>query len=157
MVITLASRWRILLLTCWVWGAVAVQAQLAMPRSTPVNLTGLVVIGNVEGLQRLDASEVRRVFRGEQSLWRGGVAVTVVLPSPRSPFIEVVSTGVFGLSKAAMQRYWLGLVFQGRAAPPVQLETADEMIAFVRRTPGAIAIVPAPIAESARSLVISVP
>lgn len=118
---------------------------------------GLIVIGNVEGVQRLDPSEVRRIVRGEQSLWRNGIAVTVVLPSPRSPFIEAVSTGVFGLSKAAMQRYWLGLVFQGRAAPPVQLETAEEMIAFVRRTPGAIAIVPAPIAESARSLVIIVP
>ena len=152
-----ASRWWILLLACWVWGAVSAQAQLAMPRTTPVKLDGLVVIGNVEGVQRLDPSEVRRVFRGEQSLWRGGIAVTVVLPSPRSAFIETVSTGVFGLSKAAMQRYWLGLVFQGRAAPPVQLETADEMIAFVRRTPGAIAIVPAPIAEAARSLVISVP
>ena len=130
---------------------------MALSRATPGSFDGLVVIGNVEGVQRLDPSEVRRVFRGEQSLWRSGIAVTVVLPSPRSPFIEAVSTGVFGLSKAAMQRYWLGLVFQGRAAPPVQLETADEMIAFVRRTPGAIAVVPAPIAESARSIVIAIP
>lgn len=152
-----APRWSILLLACWVWGAVSVQAQLAMPRATPVKLDGLVVIGNVEGVQRLDPNEIRRIFRGEQSLWRGGVAVTVVLPSPRSSFIEAVSTGVFGLSKASMQRYWLGLVFQGRAAPPVQLETAEEMIAFVRRTPGAIAIVPAPITESVRPLIISVP
>lgn len=133
------------------------EAQLPVPRSAPVSLEGLVVIGNVPGVSRLAPGEVRRILRGEQSLWAGGVAVTVVLPSPRSPFIDQVARGVFGSSRAAMQRYWLGVVFQGRAAPPVQFETAEEMVAFVRRTRGAIAVVPAPVPDGAQSLIIAVP
>lgn len=146
----------LLLALCSAGGRV-VSAQLPSPRSAAVALEGLVVIGNLDGVARLTPLELRRVFRGEQSLWADGVAVTVVLPSPRSPFVDAVARGVFDLSRAGMQRYWLSLVFQGRASPPVQLESAEEMIAFVRRTPGAIAVIPAPVPEAARRLLIQVP
>ena len=137
----------------------AVAALVASPRlggAQGRDFEGLAVLANASGVETLSRAEVVQLMRGERALWGGGVAVTVVLPSARSPLMERVARDVFGLSKAGLQRYWLSLVFQGRATPPVQFESAEEMAAFVRRTPGAIAVVPAPVPEVAQPLVIRV-
>lgn len=116
--------------------------------------TELVVIGNTTGLNELTRDELRAIFRGERSLWSTGSTVTIVLPSTRSPDVDAFATQVLGMSRAAMQRFWLSLVFQGRASPPMTFDTADEIIRFVRRTPGAIAVVPATAEEIPRNLVV---
>ena len=141
------------------WALLAFAVFVASPRPVGAqapDFAGLAVLANAPGIETLSRGEVVQLMRGERALWRGGIAVTVVLPSARSPLIERVARDVFGLSKAGLQRYWLSLVFQGRATPPAQFESAEEMVAFVRRTPGAIAVVPAPVPEAAQSLVIRV-
>jgi len=141
------------------WALLAFAVFVASPRPAGAqapDFAGLAVLANAPGIETLSRGEVVQLMRGERALWRGGIAVTVVLPSARSPLIERVARDVFGLSKAGLQRYWLSLVFQGRATPPAQFESAEEMVAFVRRTPGAIAVVPAPVPEAAQSLVIRV-
>jgi hypothetical protein len=55
-----------------------------------------------------------------------------------------------------MQRFWLALVFQGRAAPPIFVDSAEEMVSYVRRTPGAIALVPRDSVNSAGPLLVRV-
>ena len=125
----------------------------ALPAQTTA-YAGLEVVGNEHGVSELTVAEVRSIFRGDRALWSTGHAVTVVLPSGRSPYADEFSEGVLGMTRESMQRYWLGLVFQGRASPPVHLATASEIIAYVERTPGAIAVVPAGVAR--RALVIPV-
>jgi ABC-type phosphate transport system substrate-binding protein len=115
----------------------------AGPPSATAGETGFVVIGNATGLQTCDRERARDIFRGGQTLWPTGESAKVVLPSARADFSEAFARGVLDLSRTAMQRYWLALVFQGRARPPVFLNTAGEMVAYVRTTPGAIAMVPA--------------
>lgn len=124
----------------------------ALPAQQPRN--ELVVIGNATGLTELTRVELRTIFRGERSVWSTGSPVTVVLPSTRSPDIEVFAAEVLGMSRSAMQRFWLSLVFQGRASPPVSFDSAEEIIRFVRRTPGAIAVVPASADDIPRNLVV---
>jgi hypothetical protein len=141
------------------WALLAFAVLAVSPRSGGAQargFEGLAVLANAPGIETLSRVEVVQLMRGERALWGGGIAVTVVLPSARSPLIERVARDVFGLSKTGLQRYWLSLVFQGRATPPAQFESAEEMVAFVRRTPGAIAVVPAPVPEAAQSLVIRV-
>lgn len=125
----------------------------SLPAQAPA-FAGFEVVGNEIGVAELTASQVRAIFRGDRSLWSTGQAVTVVLPSGRSPYAEDFSRSVLGMPRDAMQRYWLGLVFQGRASPPVHLATAAEIIAYVERTPGAIAVVPQGTAR--RDLVVAV-
>jgi hypothetical protein len=55
-----------------------------------------------------------------------------------------------------MQRFWLALVFQGRAAPPIFVDSVEEMVSYVRRTPGAIALVPRDSVNSAGPLLVRV-
>jgi ABC-type phosphate transport system substrate-binding protein len=117
-------------------------------------LAGFEVVGNDLGVTALTVAEVRDIFRGERALWSSGQAVTVVLPSSRSPYAVQFAQQVLGMRREVMQRYWVSLVFQGRAAPPVNLATAAEVLAYVERTPGAIAVVPAGIAP--RALVVTV-
>jgi ABC-type phosphate transport system substrate-binding protein len=115
---------------------------------------GFEVVGNDIGVTVLTPTEVRNIFRGERALWSTGQAVTVVLPSGRSPYAASFAEGVLGMRREVMQRFWLGLVFQGRSAPPVNLGTAAEVIAYVERTPGAIAVVP--VGTAPRALVVPV-
>ena len=108
----------------------------------PEMAAGFILIGNRTGLESPNEAAVRSIFRGEQAIWPNRETVVVVLPSARAEFSESFARNVLDLSRTAMQRYWLALVFQGRARPPVFLNTAGEIIAYVRSTPGAIAMVP---------------
>jgi hypothetical protein len=102
----------------------------------------LVVLANNTGIAELDSAGLRAVFRGERTQWPSARRVTVVLPSSRAEFAGAISRILFQSSPGGMQRFWLALVFQGRAAPPIFVDSVDEMVSYVRRTPGAIAMVP---------------
>jgi hypothetical protein len=63
---------------------------------------------------------------------------------------------LFKSSPGGMQRFWLALVFQGRAAPPIFVDSVEEMVSYVRRTPGAIALVPRDSVSAAGPLLVRV-
>lgn len=136
---------------------VATREIAAQPPSIAPPTLGFVLIGNTTGTVDIDSAGLRAVFRGERSQWPTSKPVTVILPSARAEFAEPLARLMFRSSPSGMQRYWLALVFQGRAAPPVFLDSSEEIVAFVRRTPGAVAMVPVGTAELAtRELVIRV-
>jgi ABC-type phosphate transport system substrate-binding protein len=111
------------------------------------------VVANNPGVTSLTEAEVRAYMRAEQGRWQLGEkqAVTVVLHST-SPVTaeECAKTARFIVNSdrpATLQKYWLGLVFEGRAAPPIFVKSEEELIAVVRQTPGAIGLIygtPAP-------------
>ena len=101
-----------------------------------------VVIGNATGLSGITQKQAQAILRGERTLWDSRLPVTVVLPGQRADYADSLARELTGMSRAGMQRFWLALVFQGRASPPVFHDSVEETVAFVRRTPGAIAIIP---------------
>lgn len=136
---------QLLLALCMPWHLLPAQG---------VAFSGFEVVANEIGVTELTAAQVRAIFRGDRALWSKGQAVTVVLPSGRAPYADDFSHSVLGMSRDAMQLYWLGLVFEGRASPPVHLASAAESIAYVERTPGAIAVVP--LGSARRALIVPV-
>ncbi len=100
------------------------------------------LIGNGTGLTQVTSAELRATFRGERSIWSTGNTVIIVLPASRVECAEDFSQQVLGMSRQAMQRYWLGLVFQGRASAPVFVDSAAEVLSYVQEHPGAIGMVP---------------
>ena len=118
--------------------------------------TDLVVLANNTGLAELDSAGLRSVFRGERSQWPSERRVTVVLPSSRAEFAGTIARMLFKSSPGGMQRFWLALVFQGRAAPPIFVDSVEEMVSYVRRTPGAIALVPRDSVSAAGPLLVRV-
>jgi hypothetical protein len=102
----------------------------------------LSLVGNGTGLTQVNPAELRSLFRGERSVWPTGREVIIVLPGSRVEWSERFSLQVLGMSRQAMQRYWLGLVFQGRASAPVFVDSAAEVLSYVQEHPGAIGMVP---------------
>jgi hypothetical protein len=47
---------------------------------------------------------------------------------------------VYRKSVKDVQKFWLSIVFQGRAKSPVFFETELEMLEYVKKTPGAIGV-----------------
>lgn len=103
-----------------------------------------IVIGNQTGFESISEKQLRLFMRGELQRWKGGsdLSVTVVLPSTKLP--EAVPTSEFLVNSArpaSLQKYWLGLVFEGRAKAPIFGQTQDEILRAVMDRPGSIAIV----------------
>lgn len=105
-------------------------------------LDELVFVANVKGVNALSSKEVVQIFRNGRSLWPAGEKVLIVLPSNKSEFADVVAKNLYGGSVTSMQKFWLALVFQGRANPPVFVQTIEEVLSFISKNPGAIGVLP---------------
>ncbi len=99
----------------------------------------LVIIGNKTGLTELTIKEARDIFKGKMTFWKNQEEVIIVLPSPKSDGASGVARDIFQTSVTGMQKHWLALVFQGRANPPVFVQSTLEAINYVNKNPGAIA------------------
>ena len=117
---------------------------LALPALTHAQeIKKLIIIGNNTAIKETDAKTIRNIFRGKEQMWANREQVTIVLPSSKSDFADAVASEIFQMTVTGMQRYWLSLVFQGRANSPVFLNTAKEMITWVKENPGSICAIPA--------------
>ena len=104
--------------------------------------SGLVVIGNSEDVpSELDRRQLISVLRGEQQRWKDGGNVVLALMEPDTPIGRNVCTRVYNMSGNELQKYFLLLVFQGKARAPNYFDSAEELEAFVAKTPGAIGVV----------------
>ena len=108
-----------------------------------LSLDGLMLIGNKTGLTSINRKQMNGIFRGTQSIWKSNEEVVVVMPSSKAEFAEQFAASVLQMSHSALQKYWLALVFQGRANAPVFLNSSSEIIEYVKKNPGAIAVVKA--------------
>jgi ABC-type phosphate transport system substrate-binding protein len=108
-----------------------------------ISLDGLMLIGNQTGLTSINRKQMNGIFRGTQSIWKSKEQVIVVMPSSKAEFAEQFAASVLQMSHSALQKYWLALVFQGRANAPVFLNSSSEIIEYVKKNPGAIAVVKA--------------
>lgn len=114
----------------------------------------LTIIGNKTGLTELSLKEARDIFKGKMSFWKNKEEVIVVLPSPKSDDATGVANEIFQTSVTGMQKHWLALVFQGRANPPVFVQSTREAIDYVNKNPGAIAALYCKSSEVPASLII---
>ncbi len=103
--------------------------------------SGFVVIGNNIGHKQLSSREVVEIFKGKYSSWPNNEQSVIVLPSTKNENADIIAKYIFKSSKDAMMKYWLSLVFQGRANPPVFIEKDSDIIEYIESTPGAIGIV----------------
>jgi len=101
----------------------------------------LIVVGNDVGKDRLTQKELRDHFNARYNFWKNGKPVVVVLPAPKSPSAPKISEAMYERSVTGMQKFWLSVVFQGRANPPVFTESDAETVDYVRKTPGAIGLI----------------
>jgi len=102
---------------------------------------GLLLIGNNTGLESVSRKQLKGIFSGSQSIWNTKEQVVIVMPSSKADFADDFALSILQMTQSALHKYWLGLVFQGRANPPVFLNSSREILEYVKNNPGAIGIV----------------
>ena len=78
---------------------------------------------------------------GEQQRWQGGTKITIALMKTNTPTGKNTSETIYGMSSDEVNKFWLALVFQGKAGAPNFFNSASELENFVAQNPGAIGIV----------------
>lgn len=82
------------------------------------------------------------MFLKKVTQWRDGSTVEPVEPPERSRAKAYFLSDVMnGRSAFALRTFWQKRVFAGRDTPPVEKASDEEVVAFVRGTPGAVGYV----------------
>ena len=101
----------------------------------------LTVISNQKGSpSSLKFSELKSIFMGEQQRWRNGTKITIALMKTNTPSGKNTSQKIYGMSSDELNKFWLALVFQGKAQAPNFFNSETELENFVAQNPGAIGI-----------------
>jgi ABC-type phosphate transport system substrate-binding protein len=102
-----------------------------------------VIVNEANSVSTLSAEEVSKIFFKKTHRWTSGLDVVPVDLPESAPAREAFSAAVHGKSVGAVRAFWQQQIFSGRAVPPVEKPSDEQVVAFVRATPGAIGYVSA--------------
>ncbi len=101
----------------------------------------LTVISNQKGApSSLTFSELKSIFMSEKQRWPSGTKITIALLKTSTPGGKNTALEVYGMNVNQLNKFWLALVFQGKAGSPNFFNSASELEDFVAQNPGAIGI-----------------
>jgi hypothetical protein len=98
-----------------------------------------VVVSKATPVATVSLGDLRLMLLGEKSKWADGMAVIAVQTPPQSPERELQSKTVSKMSDAALKRYYMLAIFNGKEiAIPKDVASVGALKKFVAGTPGAI-------------------
>jgi hypothetical protein len=98
-----------------------------------------VVVNKVSVIETVSAADVRAMLLGERPKWPDGKPVLPVQTPPESPEKALQLKAVNKMTDAAVKRYYLLAVFNGKEiALPKDVPSAAALKQFVATNPGAI-------------------
>jgi hypothetical protein len=101
----------------------------------------LTVIGNSKGApSEIKMGQLQSILKGEKQRWADGTKVVIALMKTNTPVGSATSKKILNMSGDQLNKYWLGLVFQGKADAPSFFNSISELENFVAQTPGAIGV-----------------
>jgi ABC-type phosphate transport system substrate-binding protein len=100
-----------------------------------------VIVHPSSAVQALSRRELADLFLKKTTTWPGGGAVHPVEPPEDGEVRDRFATHALGKSPGALKTYWNKLIFAGREVPPVEKRSDDEVVSYVRTTPGAVGYV----------------
>jgi ABC-type phosphate transport system substrate-binding protein len=115
---------------------------LSAPASRADDVTGYrVVVHPSNAADTISRRQLSDVYLKKVTRWPDGSAVHPVEPPENSVTRAYFLSEVLGKSAFAVRTFWNKRVFAGRDTPPVEKRSDEEVLAFVRATPGAIGYV----------------
>jgi ABC-type phosphate transport system substrate-binding protein len=115
-------------------------SMILMAQDTPS--TSLKVIGHEKGVpSQLALAQLRSVLKGEKQRWEDGTKVVIALMKTNTPIGRNTGEKIYNMSENELKKYWLALVFQGKAEAPTFFNSESELEAYVSQTPGAIGVI----------------
>ena len=109
----------------------------------------LAVVANGKGIPaEMSLAQLKSTMRGEKLRWPDGSKVSIALLKSTTSIGSATSKRVYNMTPNELNKYWLALVFQGKADAPNFFNTESELEDFVAQTNGAIGIVTHPAPDS---------
>ena len=103
--------------------------------------TELTVIGNVKSVpSEMKMNQLKSILKGEQQRWGDGTKVQIALMKTNTPIGKTTCKKVYNMNGNELNKYFLGLVFQGKGKAPTFFNSPSELETFVSQTPGAIGV-----------------
>ena len=102
-----------------------------------------IVANNAVSASDITADLASRIFLKQTSKFADGSAATPVYQAKTAPARIAFDKLVLGKTVAAVETFWQGQIFSGKDVPPGAKASDDEVIAFVKATPGGIGYVSA--------------
>jgi hypothetical protein len=109
----------------------------------------LSVIANNKGApSEMNMAQLKSTMRGEKLRWPDGSKVIIALLKSTTPIGTNTSKKIYNMTSNELNKYWLALVFQGKADAPNFFNSEAELEDFVSQTTGAIGVVNHPSASN---------
>jgi hypothetical protein len=109
----------------------------------------LAIIGTGKGVpSEMKMAQLKSTMRGEKLRWPDGSKVSIALLKTSTPIGTNTSKKIYNMSAIELNKYWLALVFQGKADAPSFFNSEEELEEYVSQTAGAIGVVSRPSANS---------
>lgn len=103
---------------------------------------GLTVIANSGSTpESVTQKEFDKIIHGEQQRWKTGQNVSIALLKTNNSIGLKTAELVFDMSSNELNKYWLGLVFEGKSKAPEFFNSEEDLINYVAITPGAVGII----------------
>lgn len=114
----------VLMLGLWL-GSISVQA-------------GTVVIVNASNTVEISTSDIRNIFLAKTKTFSNGDPVIPVNKPIDDSVRSLFEQNILNKSAAQLKSYWSKLVFTGKAVPPRESETDEDVLKAIRKDPRAI-------------------
>ena len=99
----------------------------------------LAIVANSQGApSEMAVFDMKTVFKGERQRWKDGTKIVVALMKTTTPVGSTTAKRIYKMSGNDLNKYWLALVFQGKAKTPKFFNSEDDLKSFVAQTSGAI-------------------
>jgi ABC-type phosphate transport system substrate-binding protein len=123
---------------------IVIASILSLSSATSADEPSIMVIANEKGAPAsLTMKELKSIFKGEKQRWKDGTKISIAFMKSSTPVGSATSNKVLKMSGDQLNKFWLALVFQGKAKAPFFYGSASEVENYISQNAGAIGVVEA--------------
>jgi len=117
---------------------------LSILATTVVEAADYQIVTNASlGIDSISKRDLSRVFLKQRTRWANGDYAKPIDQKMKNEIRATFSEGLLGRTLADVESYWNSQVFSGKSTPPPTASTDQEVIDFIKRTPGSVGYVSA--------------
>ncbi|MEM7583884.1 MAG: hypothetical protein AAF560_10925 [Acidobacteriota bacterium] len=136
----LRHRW-ILALACVLGTFIPLGAQEASEDDAESSPGFQVVINAANPTESMTASTVAKIFLKKLRRWDHDETITPIDLGAKDPVRKAFTRAIHGKSVTAIKSFWQRMIFSARGQPPEEKSDHEEVLEFIRTTPGGIGYV----------------